>query len=266
MQARLREQAGPVWRIELGPGGRDEVTITCEGLQELLDLLAEAERAAECRVLVLQAGTGGFCRGMDLATLAADPERETSVGLPRYAACLRALRESSKVVVALVDGAALGGGLGLAASADVLLATSRSSFGLPELMLGLVPAMVLPVLMQRLAPQKARLLALRLGVIDGAEARRIGLVDELCADEGAMERALRAELKNLLRIRPDAVPALKRFAALAATLDPADAVEAGRRLTAERTVQAETVAAVRSFVAGEPLGWLARYWPEGVKR
>ncbi|MBV9582408.1 MAG: enoyl-CoA hydratase/isomerase family protein, partial [Chloroflexi bacterium] len=105
-----------------------------------LDALTRAVQEAMLddgiRVIVLLGKTDGvFCLGMDFGMVA---EGERAVGgATAMARCLHTLRASPKPTVALVDGQALGGGLGLAAACDYVLATERATFGLPELLVGL---------------------------------------------------------------------------------------------------------------------------------
>jgi enoyl-CoA hydratase/carnithine racemase len=185
---------------------------------------------------------------------------EVDSALQRYADLLAALRQSSKAIIAAVDGAVMAGGVGLAAAADIVIATEQSEVGLAEVMLGLVPGMVLATLMERMPLGQARRLAMRVASIDAREALRIGLFDEVVADDG-LERGLRTTIKSLLRADPDALAALKRLTRKLAGASFADALNAGREATAERLAVERTRAAIESFVAGEPLPWFDRYRP-----
>lgn len=259
MQLQTDDAAGSVWRIRLTAGGRDDVVITAAGLEQLLDTLARATDDDSCRALVLEGQPGCFCKGMDLDAVAGGDDADR--GLQRYGDALVALRRSPKVIIVAVDGAVMAGGVGLAAVADILLATERSTFGLAEVMLGLLPGMVLPTLLERMTPQRVRKLALTAASIDASEAHRCGLVDKLVEGSDQLERAIRGELKNVLRTQPTAVAALKRLTVDIAAMSFDDAIEAGRQATRERIADADTRAAIEQFVAGEPLPWFARYRP-----
>ncbi len=252
---------GPVWRIGLSAGSDGDIALSAEGLSALGELLERAEQSPRCRVLVLQGKPGTFCRGMDLAELSRDPGPTIATGTRQYAACLRALRGSSKAVIALVDGAAVAGGVGLAVAADVVIATRAASFGLPELALGLVPAMVLALLLERMPPQRARRWALSAQSIDAEEAARWGLVDRLVDDTQELERGLRAELKSLLRVKPEAVARLKALTSRAAPLGWEQALDEGASCTDEVLADPASIDAVRAFIEGEPLPWFERLRP-----
>jgi enoyl-CoA hydratase/carnithine racemase len=265
MRVRCQDTVSSVWRARFEPDTDDgDVTVTAGGMGELLALLARAEEAPSCRVIVLEATGSSFCRGMDLDGVARGGE-DPADGVRLYAECLSALRHSSRLVIAVVDGDALGGGVGLAAAADILLATRRAVFGLPEVMVGLIPAMVLPVLFERIPPQKARRLAVGAASISADRAHELGLVDELVDDGAEVERALRPLLRNALRTSPAAVSALKRFTAEVAPMGCREGIEAGRAHTTTSLSQPEVLSGIRAFVAGEPLPWQERYRPSGTE-
>jgi enoyl-CoA hydratase/carnithine racemase len=181
--------------------GRPRLT---PGLVAGLAAALAAER--EARVVALEGGPGAFCEGLDLDA----PGPGEAPELERFAALLRAIEGGPRPVIALVDGPALGGGVGLAAAADVVLATPRATFGLPETLLGLVPATVLPVVVRRLGPAGARRLALGAATLSAAEAWRLGLVDEVTDD---LEPALARCVERLARMDPRALAEVKALVA-----------------------------------------------------
>lgn len=173
--------------------------LSWEAIDRLGALLAQVEGP----VLVLEGEDGAFCEGGDAGPAAAVEPRPESFG-----ALLRAIEAAPFAVLALVDGPALGGGLGLAASADVVLASTRARFGLPETVLGLLPAMVFPTVARRIGVARARYLALGAGSLTAEEALAQGLVDAVVPDLAAAgSRAVR----RLERLSPEAVGALKRL-------------------------------------------------------
>lgn len=170
-------------------------------IEGLLAALSEARGA-----VVLQGATAGeFCSGMELRE-SVPPEQGTERALRRFAELLDALQGHAQPLLALIDGPALGGGLGIAAAADLVLCSERAAFGLPEVVLGLVPGLVLPVIARRTGLAKARLLALGEPALPAREAAAIGLADEVCAD---LEESLRARMRRLSRMEPAALAAAK---------------------------------------------------------
>lgn len=252
-----------MWRIRLEPGDKPEVVFDGEGLAQLDSLLEAAEATKRCRVIVIESTPGVFCRGMDLEFLVAHAGEDQSDRLRGYARCMERLRGSSKAVICLVDGEAMGGGVGLAASADLTIATTRARFALPECVLGLIPAMVLPLLCERMPVQKARWMALSSRSVKAEEALAMGLIDELVDGPIELEQTLRRTLKRLLRASPKAVARLKGYASEIATLDRVDALERGALRTAQDLIELDTIAAIRGFMAGESPPWFERYRPQG---
>ncbi len=275
MHLRCEALDTPVWRAWLGADGAGSgagsgtgsdagdgaVALGGPGLAALEQLLLRAEADPRCRVLVLASEAEEFCRGMDLQALAPDGDTDASTrdssaaAIACYARVLGLLRASRAASVCLIEAAASGGGVGLAAACDLVIAGPRASFRLPELFLGLIPAVVLPVLGERVGPARARALALTGDAIDADVALHIGLVDERSDDP---TRSLAARLKHLLRCSPDAVARLKRFSAEIAGLALPEALAAGVARTSADVLRPEIRAAIAGFLAGELPPWATR--------
>jgi enoyl-CoA hydratase/carnithine racemase len=166
-------------------------TLTAASVQALIEGLPDGPVA-------LRGTPGCFCRGMDLD--------EGPAALTSFSLLLAAL--SARVSVAVVDGEALGGGVGLAAACDLVIVTQRARFGLPEVLSGLLPAVVTPWIVRRVGPAAALALSMGLVSFDAAEALRRGLAD-LLTDEP--EPALDAAVRRLACADPRAVRAIKRL-------------------------------------------------------
>lgn len=259
MQVELVKDTEAVWRLGLRPSVETEqILIDGPGVAGLESALVQVADDERCRVLVLQGEGGAFCQGMDLAFATA--ERDPTPHVTRFASCLERLRQGRPVVLACVDGAALGGGLGVAAAADLVLATERSSFGLPELTLGLLPAVVLPVLLQRVSPQNARALCLS-GPVDADRAFALGLADGVVADADALDKALRGAIKHALRCHPGAVAEFKQLCTEVASISLSAGLERGAAQTAAVLADPSRVAPIKAFWDGEPVPWFDRYRP-----
>lgn len=144
--------------------------------------LEELEGRDDITVLTLT-GTGrSFCAGMDLKQVlrAEGAEWQGPAVLEALARFTLRLRELPMVVVASVNGAAIGGGCGLACVADLAISHSDAKVGFPEVDLGLCPAVVAPWVVRKLGAGRARRVLLSGGVMSGAEAHNIGLIDH-CA-------------------------------------------------------------------------------------
>src|SRR5262249_33987739 len=107
-------------------------------LKELTEHLARAEAAVDVSVIVLQGQNGLFSTGMDFSEIARlqvpEVAEHSQAWCELYFRTLRRIAESPKIVIAAVDGQAVAGGVGLIAAADLVIATPRSSFSLPEIL------------------------------------------------------------------------------------------------------------------------------------
>ena len=198
----------------------------------LLDAVVMAERAPEVRALVIRGADHTFCAGGDFSrfkALMAEPAPihgpDPIAGFNRsFGAMLERLSNAGVATVAVVEGAAMGGGMGLAACCDFVLASSTAQFGMPEVTLGLPPAQIAPFVAARLGAGPALRLMLTGRRINAAQALACGLADEVL-DPDALDARLQALLAELGRAEPAALRATKAILQrrshepLAATLD-----------------------------------------------
>lgn len=218
------------------------------------DLRASLDAAPPASPLVLTGGAETFCRGLDLVSLRRCEAATLDAALRSYESVLRLLRTHARPTVALVEGFAAGGGLGLAAACDLVIAGERARFALPEGLLGLYPAMVLAVLEDRVLPAHARTLALRCESIDAREAAGIGLVDRVFeGDVPERDRVVRRELRRLSRARTRAARALKSHPPWVARFDAT--LQEARRATARALEEPEVRQFIDDYLAGEPAPW-----------
>jgi enoyl-CoA hydratase/carnithine racemase len=219
----------------------------------------EAAIAGPHGVIVLAGGDGTFCRGIDFASvLAADDAGaladECGRTLDAFVRCVWRLRSCDRPVVAAVDGETLAGGVGLAAACDLVVATERSTFGMPESLFGLVPAIALSALLERMTPQKARLFTMTGRSHRAAEAQALGLVDVVTADD-ALAPASRAKARTLLRAAPDAVGALKRLCGTLGSPEGRADLERGGEMTRALLQREHVGQAIRQFMTDGRVPW-----------
>lgn len=165
------------------------------------------------RVIVLDGAGTAFCAGADVEWMrkARDLDHDDNVA---DAAVARNLFETidgcPRAVVARVHGAALGGGAGLVACADVAVAAHDARFGFTEARLGLIPATVSPYVLRKIGPGHARALFTTGERFDAAHALAIGLVHRVCAPE-ELEHAVADTVLAYLACGPDAIAASKQL-------------------------------------------------------
>ena len=200
------EFRAPIAHVTLdNPAKRN--ALTAATLAQLRKCLDRARADDTCRALVLAANGEDFCAGMDLDAVA-DADAASAMAQDFWA-CLQHIHQSRYPVVAAVDGKAMGGGLGLAAACDLVIASPQASFSTPEAVIGMVPALIAPFLQRRLSPARLRYLALSTRSLTAAEAHIYGIVDEVA--EPSLERALARQLKRLRRSSPQALARIKEY-------------------------------------------------------
>jgi methylglutaconyl-CoA hydratase len=180
---------------------------------ELDAALGRLAADAAVRAIVLTGAGSVFCSGADIGEMraagAASPERNEE-DARRFAGMLETLERQPQPTVALVNGAAFGGAVGLIAACDIAVAADRARFSLSEVRLGLVPAMISPYVTRALGIREARRWCLTGEVMDAATARRVGLVHEVAGDAGLAEAA-EAILSALVAGAPGAQREIKRL-------------------------------------------------------
>jgi len=212
------------------------------------DLVSPPEDDDAPAVVLFGSRADVFCRGLHIP--GESSEATVDAALDDYEACLLSIRGGAPAI-ALVGGVALGGGVGLAAACDIVLATPDARFGLPEVVSGLVPGMVLPVLSERMSPQRARRMALVGAACDVFEASDLGLIDELVEPESALD-AVDRWLRWLSRGPAQARRAIKSHYVESLAASPSDSppsesrlsiaprLARGKAVTRERLIQPAT--------------------------
>jgi len=157
-----------------------------ELIGELTAALQRIDADRSVRAVVLTGAGPSFSAGADLnwmRGMAAADEAENRADSERLATLMRTLNFLSKPTVARVNGAAFGGGVGLVACCDIAIAAEGSKFGLTEVKLGLVPAVISPYVIGAIGVRHARRLFVTGEFFDAAEAARIGLIHKVVAIE-----------------------------------------------------------------------------------
>ncbi|TVR18563.1 MAG: enoyl-CoA hydratase/isomerase family protein [Anaerolineaceae bacterium] len=163
------------------------------------------------RAIVLNGSGGTFCAGGDLKemqTAFTDPDNDDSGRTEQFDGLLNAVQNAPQAVIAKVEGAAMGGGFGLVCASDIAIASQTATFALPEVRLGIVPALISPYVIDRIGLTHARRLMLTGARFDGAAALNYGLVHEVCPPD-ALDERVNATLEEIRQASPDALAACK---------------------------------------------------------
>lgn len=169
-------------------------------LAELHGAIREVGADDSVRAVVLAAAGRSFCAGADLGwmrRMATASEKDNYLDALAMAHCFRDLALLAKPTVAAVQGPAYGGGVGLVAACDLVVASVSARFAVSEVKLGLIPAVISPYLERALGVRQTRRLALTGEAIGAEEARDLGLVHEVVAD-GDLTRALARRVSMLM--------------------------------------------------------------------
>jgi methylglutaconyl-CoA hydratase len=217
---------------------------------ELIDALADAfADAGDARAVVLRGEGPSFCAGADLEWMRASidlrPE-ENVADARRLDALMSAVDGCPAPVVAGVQGHAIGGGCGLLACCDVVVAARDAQFGLGEVKLGLVPAVISPYVLARVGTGAARHLFVTGERFDGETALRIGLVHRLADD---LDAAVEAVVADFRAGGPEAVRLAKRLARGGLT------AEESLQILADLRAGGEAQEGIRAFLERRPPAW-----------
>ncbi len=261
----VRHDSG-VWQVTLNrPAARNAMSLAM--VRELRLVLAEAEAHARSRVLVLRGAGGHFCAGGDLQDMALARQRAAAAAegddaiapLAEVSAAFgelcMAYADTGLATVAVVEGTVMGGGVGLACVVDVCLAGASAVFRLPETSLGIVPAQIAPLLVERLGYSEAKRLAVTGGALDARAALALRLVHAVHGDTAALDAALAQVLHDILQNAPGALAATKALLAKARLHSAASLVDEGAAVFARAVLGDEGAEGTLAFLQKRKPRW-----------
>jgi methylglutaconyl-CoA hydratase len=225
-----------------------------ELISEAIDLFQNiGSRAA--RAVVLR-GTGpNFCAGADLNWMSkmVSYTRDQNIHDSSLLAKMFALmNECPLPLIGSVQGAAIGGGVGLVAVCDVVIAARDAKFGLSEVKLGILPAVISPYVIAKIGTTHARALFLTGERFDAARALRIGLVHRVVDD---LDAVVAETVKQLKTSGPEAVRECKKLIAFVAANEPAESIPYTIEAIAARRVSEEGQQGMQAFLKKEKAPW-----------
>jgi methylglutaconyl-CoA hydratase len=259
----------PLFRVERRAGGVVWLTLDRPEVHNAFDdrliagLTAELARLgadAGVRVVVLTGAGRSFSAGADLTWMrrtASYGEAENLADATALARLMHTLNDLPKPTVARVNGAALGGGTGLVACCDIVVASEQAVFGTTEVRLGLIPSVIGPYVLAAIGPRHARRLMLTGERIGAAEALRLGLVHEVVAPE-QLDLTVERIIGELLKSGPDAIAAAKRLIRdlSGRPIEPSLIEETAQRIAALRAT-GEAREGVGAFLEKRSPAWLS---------
>ena len=185
------------------------------------------------RAIVLRGAGGNFSAGGDIKgfsqTQAAHAEDPVVASNRNYGQMLDCINQAPQAVIAGIEGASLGGGMGFTCASDVAIAVDGALFGLPEARLGLIASQVLPLVVERIGLTRARMLAATGARFQAADAVALGLVHYLVADADAMEAKISEVLAQVQGCSAEGVAGNKFIMRLGLTRPRGEVIEAAAR-------------------------------------
>lgn len=246
-----------------------------EVVAELAQAVGMAETDPTVRALVLRGAQGFFCAGGNVGNFQSRLDAAPGTGSPgaedpvaarnrEFGHFMQRLAALPVPVIAAVEGAAMGGGMGLACAADIVLATGDAKFALSETTLGIIPAQIAPFVVARLG----RRVALRMGVsgerVHGEVAVRLGLVDALAGDSTELDDLLAQWLIRICNCAPGANRTLKPLLRRCGIEDDATLLD-DAALAFAACMRAEGIEGIAAFREKRPAAWRAQFDGQAVR-
>jgi len=252
----LIEPDGQIVRVTLN---RPEVrnAFNEELIGEMTAWAESVTTAGPSRVAVLSGAGKVFSAGADLgwmSKMVAYTHEENVRDARLMARMFEALDRLPIPLVGRVHGAALGGGAGLAAVCDIVVAAEDASFAFTEVKLGILPAVISPFVLAKIGRSAARELFLTGARFGAARAKEIGLVHAVAA-EPDLDRVVAKYVNDLLTSAPEAVAAAKQLIAEVSSRTPTSATEYTIDAIAARRVSPEGQEGMTAFLAKRPPSW-----------
>lgn len=244
--------------------------LNAEVVGAIAQLARDARADEDLRAIVLRGARGFFCAGgdvsdfksrLDAVSADVDPVAQRNRA---FGAFMETVVSIPVPLIAVVEGAALGGGMGLACMADIVLATPQARFALTETSLGVVPAQIMPFVVRRIGTVRARRMGLSAERVAGEEAVRLGIVDALAGDTDALDELLAQWLTRIGRCAPQANRLMKTMAGEAAEM-PLSAFLDQAAHGFSRCMQDEGQAGIAAFRAREPAPWCIEFSPGDIR-
>lgn len=251
------ELAGPTAMITLNrPETRNAMS---NGMvQELLSCFHElaTEAFASVRIAVLRAAGTVFSAGGDLRDLQiAHAPEEKLAAIARLDELLQAVNQAPQVVIARVQGAAMGGGLGLVCVSDIAIASASATFALPEVRLGLAPSVISPYVVDRVGFTRARQLMLTGREVDATAACEYGLVHMISSDED-LDHTVGTVIGDILKGAPQALRECKRLLFRVSGSSNAETLTYRVALLNQLRAGEEAQQGMLSFIQKRPAPWV----------
>jgi methylglutaconyl-CoA hydratase len=226
---------------------------------KLIEKLKDLDSNDDVRVVILAANGKSFSAGGDLGWMQRTSDysfNENLADARDLADLMKILNRLSKPTVALIQGAAYGGGVGLTAACDIVIASEKAKFCLSEVKLGLIASVISPYVRAAIGETQARRYTLTAELFNADEARRIGLVHEVCAAD-ALEDQAEHFVQQVLKNSPAAMAGVKELLfSLSGRGIGDDVVEDTANRIAKIRASEEGKEGIAAFLEKRPPSWI----------
>lgn len=257
-QSLILERQGSVLNIWLNrPQAKNALS---EEMTDELHLVLDAVRDdRSIRTLVLRGKGGVFCAGGDIKGFKSDMQAVSAEQVAKsnrsFGDLMIKINEQPQVVIVLVEGAAIGGGLGLACVADVTLVTADARFRLSETSLGIPPAQIAPFVRERVGLTQARRLMLTGARFQGEEAVRLGIGHQVAMDADDLEAQCEVILGHINACAPGANAVTKSILFESLRRPRAEALDFAAQGFAQCMLSPEGLEGIAAFVEKRKPSW-----------
>ena len=205
------EQDGSILTLWLNrPESRNAMSLNM--VKAIQQVLKAIENDLSIRAVILRGQGGHFCAGGDIKDMAQLRGEAATAGSNQpyvdfnrqFGHMIQQVDQAPQTVVAILEGAVLGGGFGLACVSDIAISLADAKFGLPETGLGVIPAQIAPFVVKRIGLTQARRLALLGTRFDGQTALNVGVVHEVVDNQQGLEALLSETIQQIKRTAPQA--------------------------------------------------------------
>lgn len=229
-------------------------------IRRLIEALEQVAKDDETRVVIVRSEGKHFSAGADLAwmrRMAGNTREENLADARQLARLMSTLNQLPKPVIGLIQGAAFGGAVGLAACCDIVLATETSRFCLSEVKLGLIPAVISPYVVRAIGERQARRYFITAEIFNARQAEHFGLVHEVCEDVAAMNCRCDELLQQLAQNGPKAMQSAKDLVfAVSQKIISKDVIEDTAQRIADIRVSVEGQEGLSAFLDKRKANWV----------
>jgi isohexenylglutaconyl-CoA hydratase len=256
------EQTGPRLDILFDRPARQNA-LTHQMMVELTRVLHWIEAKDDIRVVTLRGAGGNFSAGGDLGAMQNLPPLPPASDDPLIGSyremghALSLLDRLPQAVIAGIQGAAVGGGLGMACCADVVVTLPDAKFGMPEAKWGFIPSQILPFVVRRIGEGAARAMVVTGRITRGEEALRLGIAHEVASDIADLEARLERAVADVLSCAPHALAEAKRLVRLASTREDEVTLDDAASSLVRLLRRPEAAEGIAAFLAKRKPGWVA---------